>query len=203
MKKIIISFLAVITFLSIAESASANFFIDAAGLWGHSWSEREGENSEGEDRLWGGGLSFGIYLDRQVTIKLSGGYVYGMGLTPKEAAGATSSMIYTHVGLDFIPYFSFLNENRIFWISSISAGIISMDVNIDNSYVQYEESIRGIQFILSTGILYQFTQHIAPYITVGYNRMAFFGKWEGSSADTLTVNVGVRFFLFSPHSINQ
>lgn len=189
-----------ILFILASSASYAGVFIDTQGMYSHSWSTHEGDDSINRDNCYGALVGLGYYIHEQVNIRVAGGYFYSIPVRETVDGDYTAQAMGFFFSLEFIPYIPLLSENRLFLLNNLTVGYTNTTVDFDTDMME-ETGDTAIQLMLSVGILFQWTQHIAPYFTMGWTGIYYQGDWKESDTNQLLMTLGVRFFLYSPRTL--
>jgi hypothetical protein len=196
---ILVAFFCTIT--SVA-SATPDIYFDMKGIFTRNWDTRTKSyyTSTMAFNAYGGMAGIGMYLHPQFNIRLDGGYTYGYSESSNPSSKfELGSTIFIGTA-EFIPYIPFLGAYRVFLINSISIGYTGIKL-FNTPPTNTENEGHGIYLGFSTGVLYQFSQHFAPFITIGWSKIFFNENWSTMTNNGFTVSAGVRFFLFRTNTI--
>jgi hypothetical protein len=195
--------LVILLFLSIASApafAINNIYIDGYGaMVGNNDAESQ----------YGGGFLLGY----NVTGELSFVYRNYFTSTSKKLEGEFKDYSYdAHlVGVEYLKSFG-----RLGWRSQALVGYTSVDfpyVYNTGVYDNYSES--GLGLFVETGLQYDLTQHISPFVTVGYHYDMYSKEYPTWNTATLSeednsvkinglvFNIGVRFVIGENRSIDS
>lgn len=138
------------------------------------------------------------------------GFALGFGITPNinfkfastmtdytENANKPDEINYEHLtflgGIEFIPYFPQLEAYRIQWRSSLLVGAGKSSVELKTGE---EVSDMGTVISFWTGLQYDLTQTISPYLEIGYHKASYTHDFEKASVGGYQIAIGVRFYVF-------
>ncbi len=92
---------------------------------------------------------------------------------------------------------------RLVWRSSLLIGYSSTDIEERVSYVKSSANDSGICFEITTGIQWNATQHVAPFLDIGYHKSYYTSKLQDASIGGFQAMLGFRFYLFDVMSIDE
>jgi len=171
-----------IFFISITSSFAA-FFIDGQGNY---IATGEFEPVIG----WAGGIGFGITDDVNFLLRASlSEYTENKGLDDE----LQYEYSYAAAGIEYIPPIAILEEYRVYWKNAINIGASDFEVSVPDG--DSEGVGPGVYVSFNTGLQYNFTQLIAPYIDLGYHK-SYYDTTKDVSITGYQVALGVRFYLF-------
>jgi len=192
----------VFLFLAV-QGAFAGLYFDTKASYVHSWSTHDSSSDKiNQDNMYGCMAGVGYYIHEQFNIRVEGGYHYVEPVRETVDGSYTADSLGLYVSMEFIPFIPLLADIRLFLINSFSVGYIHVSLNTeDMPNPPPGESDTGIQVLVSTGVLYQFSQHVAPFITIGWSGIYYQGEWKDTVSNMVNVTFGVRFFLFNPRTL--
>lgn len=180
MKKL---FLIVFIFFISITSSFAVFFIDGQG---NSMATSELDPVSG----WAVGIGFGITDDVNFLLRASA----SEAIEDKGLAGELKyEYSYAAVGIEYIPPIQILEKYRIYWKNAVNIGTSMFEVSFANG--EDDGVGPGVYTSFHTGLQYNFTQVIAPYIDLGYHK-SFYDSTKDISIKGYQVALGVRFYIF-------
>jgi len=176
---------AIILFLFIATTNSfAVFFIDGFGA---NVDAGDMENQRGY------GAGFGFDLNQDLN------FLFRTAITSAtDNLNDPDEIEYEHftalAGVEFIPRIQALSNYRISWKTSILAGVSNSDMEIDEMYGE-SESEMGIACSFWTGLQYDLTQIVSPFIDLGYHSSFYTDKLKDASIQGYQIALGIRFYI--------
>lgn len=181
MKKLIITLFIILCGIT---SSYAVFFIDGQGFYA---ATGDFDPVSG----YGGGLGFSLTDDVNFLIK--GGVESN---TEKKDTINELTYDYNFVtgGLEYVPSIDLLNRYRLYWKSSLNFGwamFKSEMPEVDDS----DKSDMGFHVSFWTGLQFNFTQYIAPFIDLGYHKTFFTAGSSDLSITGWQAAFGVRFYI--------
>lgn len=185
MKKI----LAIILFILISASNSfAVIFVDGFGAYVNAGDM---ENQLG----FGGGLGFDINSDINFIFRTAVSSV-------TENKGETDETDYEHftalAGIEYVPQIQALRELRLSWKNSILAGMSNSEASLENgstTSTDSDVSDTGFACCFWTGLQFDLTQIISPFIDLGYHYSYYTNDFDDASINGYQVAFGIRFYL--------
>lgn len=181
MKRILV----IILFMLLTTANSfAVVFIDAFGA--------NVDAGDMENQL-GYGLGFGIDINSDLN------FIVRSALTSAiKDKDKTTETDYEHftalAGLEYIPQIPALRSLRLSWKNSFLLGMSNSEVSVEN--VQNGEvSDMGVACAFWTGLQYDLTQVISPFIDLGYHSSFYQNKLEDASVNGYQIAFGIRFYL--------
>ena len=181
MKKI----LAIILFIFISVTNSfAVFFVDGFGA---NVDAGDLETQYG----FGGGLGFSITSDLNFLFRST-----WTSLTEnKDKIDETDYEHFTAFGgVEYTPKIPLLSKYRLNWRNSILAGFSNSEVSIKN-VEDGEVSDSGFACCFWTGIQYDLTQIVSPFLDLGYHSSFYINDFDDDSVRGYQIALGIRFYL--------
>lgn len=181
MKKV----LAIILFILISASNSfAVIFVDGFGAYVNAGDM---ENQLG----FGAGLGFDINSDLN--------FLFRAAMTSvTENKDETDETDYEHftalAGVEYVPQINALRSYRLSWKNSILVGMSNSEASMENVQ-KGEVSDMGVACAFWTGLQYDMTQIISPFIDLGYHSSFYQNKLKDESIRGYQVAFGIRFYL--------
>jgi len=181
LKKILVIILFI--FLSTADSFAV-FFVDGFGA---NIDAGDLETQYG----FGGGLGFNITSDLNLLFRST--------LTSvTENQDKIDETEYEHftalAGVEYTPKIPILSRYRLNWRSSILAGFSNSEVSIEN-VEDGDASDSGFACSFWTGIQYDLTQVISPFLDLGYHSSFYINDFDDASVNGYQIALGIRFYL--------
>ncbi|HOP29333.1 MAG TPA: hypothetical protein P5120_05575 [Spirochaetota bacterium] len=181
MKKV----LAIILFIFISTADSfAVIFVDAFGA---NVDAGDLENQIG----FGLGLGFDINSDLNFILRTAMTSV-------TEDKDKTTETEYDHftalAGIEYVPQIPALRNFKMSWKNSFLIGMSNSEVSVENVQ-DGEVSDMGVACAFWTGLQYDLTQVISPFIDLGYHSSFYQNKMEDASVHGYQVAFGIRFYL--------
>ncbi|HPR38109.1 MAG TPA: hypothetical protein PLT13_10985 [Spirochaetota bacterium] len=181
MKKV----LAIILFIFISTADSfAVIFVDAFGA---NVDAGDLENQIG----FGLGLGFDINSDLNFILRTAMTSV-------TEDKDKTTETEYDHftalAGIEYVPQIPALRNFKMSWKNSFLIGMSNSEVSVENVQ-DGEVSDMGVACAFWTGLQYDLTQVISPFIDLGYHSSFYQNKMEDASVRGYQVAFGIRFYL--------
>ncbi|PKL18281.1 MAG: hypothetical protein CVV49_06765 [Spirochaetae bacterium HGW-Spirochaetae-5] len=187
MKKL---FLIVFIFFISISSSFAAFFIDGQGNY---IATGELDPVTG----WAAGIGFGVTDDVNFLLRASVSET-------TENEGLASELKYEYsyaaAGIEYIPPIPMLEKYRIYWKNAVNIGASMFEVSFANG--EDDGVGPGVYTSFHTGLQYNFTQIIAPYIDFGYHK-SFYDSTKDVSIRGYQVSLGIRFYLFGSRDYEQ
>ena len=169
-----------------ASVLKANFLFDVSGMY----------NDVGDAKTqYGLGMSAGYNIHRDIILSFK---FYMSEVTENANEANETKYSYDSWGLG-IEYGMPINQVRSTWRNSL---VISMSSTRAEEY-GYDSSDDGVSFLLTTGIQFNATQHIAPFVDIGYHYSYHTGNLEDENISGVRINVGIRFAWFDTKNIDS
>jgi len=147
-------------------------------------------NAGKADTMLGFGAGVGFQAGENINI-----FLRGLSHTKTENAGTMDKAEYSHDMVMGIFEYAYAFPTAPFrWITSFGVGMTMTEVQKDSQSVDLSEM--GMAFGVWTGFLWTATQHIAPYLQIGYHKSMYSEDFEGENVGGYQVLFGVRFTLF-------
>jgi len=177
--------LAIILFIFISTADSfAVIFVDAFGA---NVDAGDLENQIG----FGLGLGFDINSDLNFILRTAMTSV-------TEDKDKTTETEYDHftalAGIEYVPQIPALRNFKMSWKNSFLIGMSNSEVSVENVQ-DGEVSDMGVACAFWTGLQYDLTQVISPFIDLGYHSSFYQNKMEDASVRGYQVAFGIRFYL--------
>lgn len=177
--------LAIIIFFFIASVNSyAVFFIDGYGAY---------INAGDLKNQLGGGLGLGTDINSDLNFLFR-----AASTSATENPDDPDEVNYEHLtalaGVEFVPQIQELRNYRLSWKTSILAGISNSEVEMENVSGK-SDSEMGFACAIWTGLQYDVTQVVAPFIDLGYHSSFYRDKMKDASVQGYQVAFGIRFYL--------
>jgi len=184
LKRTLMAFIILILSSSLA---SANVYFDIIGSYTRT------------DDIWdqfGGGGALGIDVTRDVSF-----FFRSMYSTKTLHSKADNEESYSHItGLFVVQYKLQLMNLPLFWTASLGLGASRSEASYkileDTPEAESEISDLGPAAAFWTGMLYVWTQHLSPFLEIGYHRSFYNKDFEGKDIEGVQVFVGLRFTFF-------
>ncbi|HSV97713.1 MAG TPA: hypothetical protein VLM75_12395 [Spirochaetota bacterium] len=178
MKRILVGLCGV--FLS-ASVASAAVYLDGMAAY---------TNAGEAETMLGFGAGVGFQAGENINI-----FIRGLAHSKTEDANTADEAGYRHdMVMGVFEYAYAFSEVPFHWIASLGVGMTKTGVERKNLMIELSET--GVAFGAWTGFLWMATQHIAPYLQVGYHKSMYADDFEGENVGGYQVLFGVRFTLF-------
>ncbi len=178
MKRILVALCGV--FLS-ASVASAAVYLDGMAAY----------TSAGEaETMLGFGAGVGFQAGENINI-----FIRGLTHSKTEDANTVDEAEYGHDMVMGVFEYAYTFPTAPFrWITSFGVGMTKTRVEQKSLSVELSET--GVGFGAWTGFLWMATQHIAPYLQIGYHKSMYAEDFEGENVGGYQVLFGVRFTLY-------
>ncbi len=190
MKKILIGIL--IFFIS-STSSFANFYIDGFASYIDAGDAKI---------LPGTGIALAFDIHRNVNLIARG----GLNTITKRSDSYISSKKdkYSHtMGLAGIEYTYHIYKYRLGWKSSLLAGGSSTKIELKETFTDTsinptstKDSDTGMSAAIWTGIQFYATQHISPFLDVGYHYSYYSNDFKDDSIYGFHMMIGIRFTVW-------
>lgn len=168
-------------FLSVTNSFAA-FFIDGLGAY---------VNAGDLENQTGGGIGLGFDINPNLNFLFRTVYT-----TVTKDRNTTNEATYDHVsalaGVEYVPRIQALSDYRLSWKTSILAGMSNSEVDVKAAD---SASDMGFACALWTGLQYDLTQIISPFIDLGYHTSFYSDKLKDASVKGYQIAVGIRFYI--------
>jgi hypothetical protein len=178
-----------IFFISITSSFAA-FFIDGQGNY---IATGELDPVTG----WAAGIGFGLTDDVNFLVRAS------ISETTENKDLATEMnyvYAYAAAGIEYIPPIPIFEKYRVYWKNAVNIGASMFEVSSKDG--EDDGVGPGVYTSFHTGLQYNFTQIIAPYIDLGYHK-SFYDSSKDVSIKGYQVALGVRFYIFGNRDYEQ
>jgi len=150
----------------------------------------------------GFGSNFGI--DVADGFKIVYQSMYSLMKVKEEIASIPVTKDYSHMtqllGIEYIPPIPFLSKMRLKWKNSLLTGYSSTKVKIDDSG---EAKDSGISALFLTGIEFDVSQHISPFIQAGWQHSFYFQDFKDSKIYGIQVIAGIKFSIFRQKELGE
>ncbi len=177
---------AIILFVFISTTNSfATFFIDGLGTY---------VNAGDMENQLGGGLGFGIDINRNLNFLFRAANTSTIKNQDKIDEVEFRHTTYMG-GIEVIPELPALQKYRLSWKTSILAGVSSSKAELKNSYYGKDADEAGFACSFWTGIQYDLTQVVSPFIDLGYHSSFYTDKLKDESIQGYQIAIGIRFYL--------
>ncbi len=180
MKKLLAIILFV--FLSVTNSFAA-FFIDGLGAY---------VNAGDLENQTGGGLGVGFDINPNLNFLFRTVYT-----TATKDKNTVSEATYDHVsalaGVEYDPRFQALGNYRLRWKTSILVGMSNSEVDVKAATETVSDM--GLACAFWTGLQYDLTQVISPFIDLGYHTSFYNDKLKDASVRGYQIAAGIRFYI--------
>jgi hypothetical protein len=184
----------------ISTAAAANVFVDGYGAFVGTGDARW---------QYGGGGALGFTLSRDFNILYRGMYTLyskdsefeNVNFTPTFYEFSFSHMMHM-VGLEYLYP---IDQFRLEWRSSVMAGFSSTTMEykpVSSGLTQTKEDM-GLSIALWTGIQFNATQHISPFIDLGFHMSFYQSDLSNKHILGLHVMAGVRFYIGDNRGIDE
>jgi len=180
----LIKFLLILLLVNLTAAklhAIPNIYLDAAGAL----------TDTGEDTMKFGGVgSIGVEILENTNA------LFRFSLLKKEEKnGATYDQKILAVGAEYVyPFF------RFGWKNSIWGGLSMLGIDV-SGFPGISDS--GVYLALHTGVEYDLTQHIAPFVEIGYGFSYYTGDLDGSNSHSFNFLFGIRVTIGGNKSISK
>ncbi len=179
MKKIII----ILAVLLAPALAYSNFNIDVIGAYTMAGDL---ENEFG----YGGAIS--IDIDQNFNF-----FIRDIYSSAKKNANKADEEIYSYnMAMAGVQYLYQIGMSRVYWTNAIAAGIASGSSENSVNYVSTKAEENGLVVAYWTGILIHGTQHISPFMEIGYQKAFYNSQLDGANVAGFQFCAGVRFSFF-------
>jgi len=182
LKKILI---AIMIFCVSSTTAMAKVYVDLNGAYINT--------GDAETQIgFGGGLAFSLSREFNLIYR-------GMKSSATKDANDWNEKNYDHMmqmlGLEYcMP----ISTTRFSWKTSLLAGYSSTSLQKEESFWIYDYSDDGFAVAAWTGITFNATQWLSPFIDVGYHYSYYTGELQDDSISGLMVMAGVRICVWGP-----
>ncbi len=95
-----------------------------------------------------------------------------------------------------VQYLLQISDTQLFWSNSAAIGAAAAESEIYVNSVGTTLEETGMCVAYWTGLLYNWTQHISPYIEIGYHKAFYSVDFEDADVSGFQFIFGVRFTLF-------
>ena len=165
-------------------SSYAVFFIDGQGYYA---STGDFDPVSG----FGGGIGFSLTDDVNFLVKCG-------TESNTENKNTVNELTYDYNfftgGLEYIPSIDILNRYRLYWKSSLNLGWAEFSSEMPEVN-DSDKSEVGFHVSFWTGLQFNFTQYIAPFIDLGYHKTFFTTSGSDLSITGWQAALGVRFYI--------
>jgi len=181
LKKLLI---AIMIFCVSSATAMAKVYVDLNGAYVNAGDAIEQTG-------FGGGLALSLSRDFNLVYR-------GMGTSASRNPNDFDEKKYDHMmqmlGFEYnMPVFS-----RISWKTSLLAGYSSTYLQKEEFAIIYDYNDDGFAMAAWTGITFDATQWLSPFIDIGYHYSYYTGELKDDSIRGLMVMVGVRICVWGP-----
>jgi len=172
-------------FLS-ASVASAAVYLDGMAAY---------TNAGEAETMLGFGAGVGFQAGENINI-----FIRGLTHSKTKDAGTVDEAEYRHdMVMGVFEYAYAFPEAPFQWITSFGIGMTKTGVEQKNLSVELSET--GVGLGVWSGFLWTATQHIAPYLQIGYHKSMYAEDFEGENVGGYQVLFGVRFTLFGRNRV--
>ncbi|MBN1533903.1 MAG: hypothetical protein JXA20_14635 [Spirochaetes bacterium] len=173
-------------------AATANVFVDGYGALVGAGSARW---------QYGGGGALGFTLTRDFNILYRG--MYSLYSKDRDFENVNYNPTYYELNFDHmmhlvgLEYMFPIDRFRLQWRSSVMAGfsMTTMEYEPVSGGLTQTKEDTGLSIALWTGIQFNATQHISPFIDLGMHMSFYQSELSDKSIVGLHVMVGVRFYI--------
>ncbi len=88
---------------------------------------------------------------------------------------------------------------RLVWRSSMLLGYSSTEIEVEG----YNQNDDGFCFEIATGIQWNATQHISPFIDVGYHQSYYVNELKDASIRGFQTMLGIRIHVFRVKTVDE
>lgn len=166
-----------------ASQSFASFYVD---LMGAMVNAGDLENQSGV------GLGLGYVLNDNIDLYFRSTYT----LATKNS-NQPNEVNYDHItamaGATFVPTLPFLERFRLNWKNTLLLGYTMSEVDEEFTGNQIDDQGFGLAFW--TGLQFDATQMISPFIEVGYHKSFYGSKMDDFSVHGFQYALGVRFYF--------
>jgi len=184
-------FLALISVFIFSSVSYASVFMDLNGAYVMTGDA---------ETQYGGGGAFGFSIAPDLSLLAKGTYS-----TVTKNLGDPDEMEYKHwtslFGFEYTPIIPFLERYRLSWKSMFLAGLSSTEVSDTLNNEDYSDT--GFAMAIMTGIKYDATQNISPFINIGYHYSMYWKDMEDASINGFQAEIGVRFYFTGSRSYSD
>ncbi len=151
-------------------------------------------------------IGFGGSLGMDITSDLTAVYrgAYSFKKDTYEVLTETKDKEYTHMthlfGVEYIPEIGILKKIRLRWKNTILAGYSSTSIDIQDTG---DSSDSGFAYAVSTGIIWDLSQHACPFIEAGWHQSYYMNDFKDSDILGFEILVGFRFSIWSQRDIGK
>lgn len=181
LKKLII--IVLIIFSGIT-SSFAVFFVDGQGFYAATGDY---------EPVSGFGIGIGLSLTDDINFLIKG--ITGSNTENKDK---TDELSYDYNivtgGIEYIPPIDILNRYRLYWKNSLNLGWAEFKSEMPEVN-DSDKSDMGFHLSFWTGLQFNFTQYIAPFIDLGYHKTFFSVSNSDLSISGWQAAFGVRFYI--------
>lgn len=114
----------------------------------------------------------------------------------KNANKPDEEVYYYNMAIAGVQYLYQIGSSQAYWTNAVAAGIASGSSEISVNYVQTKADENGLVIAYWTGILVHGTQHISPFIEIGYHKAFYNSQLDGANVAGFQFCAGVRFSFF-------
>lgn len=193
--------------MAVNSAGMARVFIDTAGTFITT-------GKAGLQYGVGGGVGVSIY--RNLSVLYHGQYT--LGSKQLGSSYLVTDFSYSHMThLVGIEYLFPIDQVRLGWKSAIKVGYASTSIDVENKYLTafYYNGLRapitgiekrkdaGIALGLWTGVVWNATQVLSPFLDVGFHAAMFSNKLQNYPLYGASLIVGVRFNITKAKRIDD
>ncbi len=180
MKKILLAVLILVLGTTMAQ---AQLYIDGYGAF-------TGAGDAKNELGVGGGLGYAITPNVNVLL-------HAIMTSKTTNANTNKETSYEHMMVQgVIEYGYHFANNPLIWALSIGLGMSDTSIDYDEAMAKEELSDKGFSWALYTGLQWVATQHVTPFLQVGYHRSIYNSELKDATIGGAQVLVGVRITLF-------
>jgi hypothetical protein len=173
-----------------SQNALANIYADFIGVY----------NDTGDaEAQYGFGFLAGVGISKDVSF-----IARGVMTSLSENVNDPDEAKYSHkMYMGGVEYGYSIPAYRLVWRSSLLLGYSMTDVEERVNYVKSKTDDSGVCFEITTGIQWNATQHVAPFIDIGYHQSYYTGNLQDASIGGFQAMLGIRLYIFNVKSIDE
>jgi hypothetical protein len=192
LKKIIFKITCITAFFLFIpyQDALPNIYADFMGVY---------NNAGDAEAQYGYGFLAGVDISKDVSF-VARGIMTSISENEKEPDEAK----YSHkMFMGGIGYGYNIPAYRLVWRSFLLLGYSETDVEERVNYVKSKTDDSGLCVEITTGIQWNATQHVAPFVDIGYHQSYYTGNLQDASIGGFQAMAGIRFYIFNVKSIDE
>ncbi len=169
---------------------AGNFSFDVIGAYNNVG---DAKNQPG----LGFGLGYQVHKDFNIITRTIFSFV-------TENKNKPDQIKYEHLmSMGGVEYVYFFPQYRLFWRSSFTIGYSETMIRSRTATGDYELRDKGANFAFSTGIQWIATQHLSPFLDLGYHNSYYYGDFEESKIGGYQILLGIRVYIFNTIDIGS